>query len=101
MVRAEQSQRFVKQLGAAVLRPVFFLASEEDLLAVRLESRTQAGLGIPIRRGHVEVVDSPVYRLRHDIAGKRRTGVHDHDAAEAQNGKLLTGLAQLALGNKL
>ena len=101
VVGAKQAQGFFEQLGAAIFRPIFFLASQENVLAVRLKSRPQARLRVPIAGRHIKVADAVVNRLRHDIVGKRLAVVHHHDPAKAHDGKLFSGLSQLPPRNGL
>jgi hypothetical protein len=82
-------ERTLELLRRRLARPALRLAGEEDALAVGLERRAQHVLGVPVARGHVEVVDALIDRGAH--AGARLLGgrVHDHDPPEADDRELL------------
>src|ERR1043165_2302825 len=101
VVGAKKPEGLLQQPGATILGPVLLLAGKEHLLAVRFEGGTQALLGIAIGWGNIDVVDAPFEGSRHNVAGKRGAGIHHYDATKAEDGKLLTGLAQFSPGNRL
>jgi hypothetical protein len=47
VVCAQQAQRLIEQFGAAILGPILFLASQEDVLAVRFERRSRRACASP------------------------------------------------------
>ena len=70
--------------------PLLRLAGKENLLAVRLESRSQFefGFAIAVRGRHIEIVHPQLDRLGYQPVGLLLFESHDHDAAETDDREL-------------
>ena len=79
----ELFERLVQLIFGFVAQPLCRFTGQKDLVAVGLQGRPQALLGIAVGRGHIEVVDPPVHGLGDDAAGRIGFHVHEHDAAFA------------------
>ena len=87
-------QGAVELLRRGLLRPPLGLAREEDALAVGLERGTEHVLGVPVARGHVEVVDARLDRRAHPLGRLLGRRVRHHDPAEADDRELLARLPE-------
>ena len=94
MIRPHLAQRAVqlalRPLAAALRR----LARQENALAIGFERRPEHLLGVAVARRHVEVVDAVIDRLGDAVRRLLRGGVHDDDAAEAEDGEPLARAAE-------
>ena len=100
MVRPQKLQRLIEFRRRARLVALQGLTGEKGLLAVRLQGRAEALLGVAVAGGYVEVIDAAVKRLRDEIVGETLLRVHHPDPSEGDDGKIDSGLPQSPLRHR-
>ncbi len=94
IIGPEGFQRLLKFLTGPCFLPLLRLAGQKDILAVGLKCGTEHLLGIPVSRGHVEIVHPVIDGLFHPAFSLGGGGIHYHDAPEADDGELFPCLPQ-------
>jgi hypothetical protein len=99
VVGLEQTERILEVGARIVLQAAVGFAGQKALVAIGLERHTQPLLRVAVAGRDIEIVDAAVDGFGDDVGGGARLFIHDHNAAEADEGKMLAGLAQRAASN--